>query len=97
MPAHSPCPSGMSPDRKHARVLGRDSLSGWARLCNGVIVFDDTGCLLATGQIIPPHRPVLAGEQLGLVPLTAQRIAHLVQTLLRVTRSAAPLSSRSRP
>jgi hypothetical protein len=26
-------------------------------LCNGVIVFDDTGQILPGGQVIPPHRP----------------------------------------
>ncbi|MGW2652218.1 DUF5999 family protein, partial [Streptomyces sp. NPDC001478] len=26
-------------------------------LCNGVVVFDDTGEILPGGQIIPPHRP----------------------------------------
>ncbi|WP_371792279.1 DUF5999 family protein [Streptomyces sp. NBC_01471] len=57
----SPCPAAMAPDREQAEVLGRDSVLGWALLCNGVIVFDDTGCLLADGQIIAPHRPVLAG------------------------------------
>lgn len=28
-------------------------------LCNGVLVFDDTGELLPDGQIIAPHRPTL--------------------------------------
>lgn len=30
---------------------------GWSLLCNGVLVFDDTGELLPDGQIIAPHRP----------------------------------------
>jgi len=34
---------------------------GWSLLCNGVLVFEDTGELLPDGQIIAPHRP-LAGR-----------------------------------
>jgi Family of unknown function (DUF5999) len=30
---------------------------GWSLLCNGVVVFADTGVLLPGGQSIPPHRP----------------------------------------
>jgi hypothetical protein len=30
---------------------------GWSLLCNGVVVFDDTGELLPDGSDIPPHRP----------------------------------------
>jgi hypothetical protein len=48
-------------DREHARVVGRDYLLGWALLCNGTIVFDDTGSLLPDGQVIAPHRPMFAG------------------------------------
>ncbi|MGW1711594.1 DUF5999 family protein [Streptomyces sp. NPDC002206] len=29
-------------------------------LCNGVLVFEDTGELLPDGQIIAPHRPLAA-------------------------------------
>jgi hypothetical protein len=32
---------------------------GWSLLCNGIVLFEDTGALLPTGQSIPPHRPVL--------------------------------------
>lgn len=30
---------------------------GWSLLCNGVLLFEDTGELLPDGQIIAPHRP----------------------------------------
>jgi hypothetical protein len=33
---------------------------GWSLLCNGVLLFDDTGELLPDGEIIAPHRPVSA-------------------------------------
>jgi hypothetical protein len=32
---------------------------GWSLLCNGVLLFEDTGELLPDGQIIAPHRPAV--------------------------------------
>jgi hypothetical protein len=29
---------------------------GWSLLCNGVIVFEDTGELLPDGSMVSPHR-----------------------------------------
>jgi len=37
---------------------------GWSLLCNGVIVFDDTGELLPGGRIILPRLAVLPGRKL---------------------------------
>lgn len=34
---------------------------GWTLLCNGVIVFEDTGELLPDGAVVPPHRPTDIG------------------------------------
>ncbi|GAA4657201.1 hypothetical protein GCM10023324_02630 [Streptomyces youssoufiensis] len=31
---------------------------GWSLLCNGVLLFEDTGELLPDGQVIDPHRPL---------------------------------------
>jgi len=31
---------------------------GWSLLCNGVIVFDDTGELLPDGREVPPYRSI---------------------------------------
>jgi hypothetical protein len=31
---------------------------GWSLLCNGVVLFEDTGELLPDGKIIDPHRPL---------------------------------------
>jgi hypothetical protein len=30
---------------------------GWSLLCNGVLLFDDTGEVLPNGDVIAPHRP----------------------------------------
>jgi hypothetical protein len=35
---------------------------GWSLLCNGVVLFDDTGELLPDGRITPPHRPSYASR-----------------------------------
>ncbi|MFE7777641.1 DUF5999 family protein [Streptomyces sp. NPDC057445] len=53
-----PCPSPDAPDREAAVVLTRRSVQGWALLCNGVLLFDETGELLPEGQVVTPHRPI---------------------------------------
>jgi hypothetical protein len=30
---------------------------GWSLLCNGVVLFEDTGELLPDGRAVQPHRP----------------------------------------
>jgi hypothetical protein len=30
---------------------------GWSLLCNGIVVFEDTGALLPDGRSIPPRQP----------------------------------------
>ncbi|MET9669636.1 DUF5999 family protein [Streptomyces sp. NPDC006475] len=58
---HTPtCPTAAQPDREAAKPLARAEVQGWTLLCNGVLLFDDTGELLPDGQIIAPHRPVAA-------------------------------------
>jgi hypothetical protein len=51
-----PCPDAHAPGRDTARVTAAHPEQGWSRLCNGVILFDDTGELLPDGTTIPPHR-----------------------------------------
>jgi hypothetical protein len=52
-----PCPAATAPGRAAARTVARRGEQGWSLLCNGVIVFEDTGELLPNGQSTPPHRP----------------------------------------
>ncbi|MBM7167156.1 hypothetical protein JQK87_01700 [Streptomyces sp. G44] len=52
-----PCPTADSPDREAALIEVSHPEQGWTRLCNGVLLFEDTGELLPDGQIIAPHRP----------------------------------------
>jgi hypothetical protein len=63
---HCPPPEGC--DREAARVIATHPEQGWSLLCNGVVLFDDTGELLPTGEAISPH-PALAPHRPS-VPLT---------------------------
>jgi hypothetical protein len=64
-----PCPSAQAPDHIAARVVTSHPEQGWSWLCNGVVVFEDTGELLPSGQIVAPHRP--AGSRLVPTALLA--------------------------
>ena len=58
MCAHQPrCPSADDPDREAAHTVACHPEQGWSLLCNGVVLFDDTGELLPDGRVINPHRP----------------------------------------
>ena len=43
--ARRPVPSSVIPEQ------------GWSLLCNGIVIFEDTGELLPGGAAIAPHRP----------------------------------------
>jgi hypothetical protein len=54
---HRPsCPAADATDHGAARVVASYPEQGWSRLCNGVIVFDDTGELMPDGRPVPPCR-----------------------------------------
>ncbi|CAM5270863.1 DUF5999 family protein [Streptomyces sp. NBC_00237] len=53
-----PCPTAESADREAAHPMAHHPEQGWSLLCNGVLLFEDTGELLPNGQIIAPHRPL---------------------------------------
>ena len=54
---HQPaCPQADATDREAARVVASHPEQGWSLLCNGVILFDDTGELLPDGGTVEPHR-----------------------------------------
>ena len=65
-PLQPTCPPADRPDRDAARTIAFHPEQGWSLLCNGVIVFDDTGELLPGGCAVPPRhsahirRPVAA-------------------------------------
>ena len=51
------CPTSDAPDHDAARVIAAHPEQGWNLLCNGVIVFDDTGEILPNLTCVAPHRP----------------------------------------
>jgi hypothetical protein len=51
-----PCPPADAVDREAAHVVVSHPEQGWSLLCNGIVLFDDTGALLPDGQSIPPHQ-----------------------------------------
>jgi Family of unknown function (DUF5999) len=54
---HQPqCPPADAPDCEAAHVLVSHPEQGWSLLCNGVVLFEDTGDLLPDGRVIMPHR-----------------------------------------
>lgn len=56
---HQPtCPTAESADREAAHLVAHHPEQGWSLLCNGVLLFEDTGELLPNGQVIAPHRPL---------------------------------------
>ncbi|CAL9675805.1 hypothetical protein SUDANB178_07742 (plasmid) [Streptomyces sp. enrichment culture] len=58
---HTPkCPTADSSDREAAYVVAAHPEQGWSLLCNGLVLFEDTGELLPDGRVIDPHRPVAA-------------------------------------
>ncbi len=56
--SHEPaCPAAEASDREAAHTVVTHPEQGWSLLCNGVLLFDDTGELLPNGVVIAPHRP----------------------------------------
>ncbi|MET8054180.1 DUF5999 family protein [Streptosporangium sp. NPDC005286] len=55
-----PCPSADAFDHEAARLVVSHPEQGWGLLCNGVVVFDDTGELMPDGRSIPAHRDIPA-------------------------------------
>jgi len=56
-PHTPPCPDASRLDREAARTIISHPEQGWSLLCNGIVVFEDTGELLPDGEPIAPHRP----------------------------------------
>jgi hypothetical protein len=50
-----PCPSADDPDRDAAHVVSGHPEQGWSLLCNGVVLFSDSGQLLPSGAIVLPR------------------------------------------
>jgi hypothetical protein len=55
-PHHAPCPAADAPDWAAAHVVASHPEQGWSLLCNGVVLFEDTGALLPSGESVSPGR-----------------------------------------
>jgi len=54
---HRPaCPGAGEPAHESARTVASHPQQGWSLLCNGVVLFDDTGEILPDGRTVAPHR-----------------------------------------
>ncbi|MDX3232176.1 DUF5999 family protein [Streptomyces sp. ME19-01-6] len=51
-----PCPPADASDHDSARLVATHPEQGWSLLCNGVVIFADTGELLPDGRVIPAPR-----------------------------------------
>lgn len=61
MCSHQPqSPSYDSPAHDAAHIVAFHPEQGWNLLCNGAIVFDDTGEILPDGSIVAPSRLAVA-------------------------------------
>ncbi|MFJ8589502.1 DUF5999 family protein [Streptomyces sp. NPDC093595] len=54
---HPVCPTAAAADREAARLVAHHPEQGWSLLCNGVLLFEDTGELLPDGKVVAPRRP----------------------------------------
>ncbi|MET7606240.1 DUF5999 family protein [Streptomyces avermitilis] len=51
-------PPAAAPDFHTAHQVLRCLATGYSRLCNGVVLFEDTGYLKPNGEFGPPSRPL---------------------------------------
>ena len=63
---HPPCPSAEAPDHAAARVVAHDYATGWSKLCNNVVVFDDGGELIDR-IAVPPQRASYATARVAAI------------------------------
>ena len=62
-PHSPPCPAPSAPDREAAHTVVNHTEQGWSLLCNGVVIFEDTGHLSMLER--PAAFNALLGEFLG--------------------------------
>jgi hypothetical protein len=71
---HQPrCADALAPDRMAAHVVSGHPEQGWSLLCNGIVVFEDTGELLPGGDTVGPHRPTDVSVNSSIVPAAHHR------------------------
>ncbi len=73
-PHTPPCPEARALDREAARTVVSHPEQGWSLLCNGIVVFEDTGELLPGGGTIAPHRPTDVSAHPGIIPAAGEPV-----------------------
>jgi hypothetical protein len=62
---HEPhCPTAAGEDRDAAQAIVRHPEQGWSLLCNGVVLFDDSGEILPDGHCLQARRAELTAAAL---------------------------------
>jgi hypothetical protein len=65
---HEPhCPDAIGLDRDAAHVIAFHPEQGWSLLCNGVVLFEDSGEILPDGHCIHARRAELTAAALHRV------------------------------
>jgi hypothetical protein len=85
-----PCPDALASDGMAARVMVTHPEQGWSLLCNGVVLFDDAGVLLPSGQEVGP-RPVVPASRRPARPVSPSVLPPCVAapTAVRALATAA--------
>ena len=89
-PHTPPCPAPSAPDREAAHTIVSHPEQGWSLLCNGVVIFEDTGELLPGGAFIAPHRPTdLAAfdRRVGVAPEHGRQASAALSVIGDISRS----------
>jgi hypothetical protein len=61
------CPAADGPDRDAAHVIVGHPEQGWSLLCNGVVLFEDSGEILPDGHCLQARRADLTASALHRV------------------------------
>ena len=65
---HQPtCPDALGADRDAAQVIACHPEQGWSLLCNGVVLFEDSGEILPDGHCVKARRAELTAAALHRV------------------------------
>ncbi len=76
-PHTPPCPDARALDREAARTVVSHPEQGWSLLCNGIVVFEDTGELLPGGDTVAPHRPTDVSATSSTIPAAPHAAARM--------------------
>jgi hypothetical protein len=89
-----PCPPAHAPDGAAACIIAGHPEQGWNLLCNGIVLFEDTGMLLPDATVIGPHRAPGRTPAHGLPPSRSRpESPPATSSLRRSTKSSSMCGS----